>query len=102
MVVCALPHAARHTGVLYCVLFMCAQSACQNGLTVRADEHTEDILRIVAVTAWVSVIELDSPSIAQWIPYFLPATGLGSECKCLVSQSCTDCNNSADLSRHLW
>lgn len=32
-------------------LFTCAQSACQNGLTVRADELTEDILRIVAVTA---------------------------------------------------
>lgn len=82
MVVCVLQHAARHTGVLHCivhmctvsvsewtitvsaVLFTCAQLACQNGLTVRVDEHSEDILRIVAVTAKI-VMELDSPSIAR-------------------------------------
>lgn len=34
--VCSLQHDARHTGVLYCVLFTCARSACQNGLTVSA------------------------------------------------------------------
>lgn len=36
MVVCVLQHAAGHTGVLYCVLFTCAQSACQNELTESA------------------------------------------------------------------